>query len=406
MFFINFRKKFLRVIGYIFCALLLVLCILMIISAAAFGSHNTVSVFGFNIYTVQVDGIEGAPKGSAVIVHSTTAYDLTEGKLVLYSRDDSMENCTLGYVRNVYVVDGTYYMSLSVDGTTSIEVPETRLVGRAENASIFLGIIIEFIKTPFGIFCIAVLPCIALIVYDIIRAAAKSLPDPEVEPQIKNRSDAERKSPVNISVKSDGKAAYGRAVPEKSASSAGSVLFSYDKPQSRPVPSSNQRPIIPLTNKSESAKTPEVTKKPNAAAIAPADKPKTPESVGIGRYLQTAEAAASDKTTELPKVSKPKASNKDNGDAFFAQTAVPSAVSQRAPQIGKQRPKADSDDDDGKTLSRPSKAAAETPVRGKRSSQILASKRVEDLISDDDDTRDKNRINDNLVDDILSGIKK
>lgn len=399
VFFINLRKKILRVVGYIFCALLIVLCILLVISAAAFGSRNTVSVFGYNIYMVQTDGLEGAPKGSAVIVEKTTAFELSEGKLVLYSKDDDGKDCALGYVRNIYVVDGTYYMTLS-DNTSTLEVPETRLVGLADYASVPFGKTVDFIKTPFGVFCVAVLPCIALILYDIIRAAAKSLPDPEVEPQLKNRPDEERKSPVNISVKSDGKAAYSRAAADKSASEANGVLFSYSGKQQK-----NERPIIPLTNRNSESSKPAETPKSRPVTIAQKE-PKTPETVGIGRYLQNSENSESkSKTAELPELSK-----KDTSDAFFAQTSSTSVgdvlnsenrvrTGGQAPQIGRQI-RRESDDDGVKTLSRPAKTA------GKRSSQILASKRVEDLIDDDEDIRDKNRISDNVVDDILAGLKK
>lgn len=389
--FFYLKQKIFRVIGYIFCALLLILCILLIIAAAAFGSRKTVNAFGFNLYIVETDGIQSAPKGSAVIVSKTTAFDLREGKLVLYAKADNSDECALGYVQNVYVVDGIYYLTLS-DGTMSAEVPESRLVGLADYASVPLGYIIEFIKTPFGVFCVAFLPCIALILYDIIRAAAARLPDPEVEPQLKNHSDEERISPVNIKVKSDGKAAYSRRAAEK-PSAANDVLFDYN------------RPIIPLTDRTEKkerlAKTDmpvservDTVKRTNPGAIS-RNEPKTPENIGVSRYISNSESIGSDKTNELPKLAKKEA--RDNGDAFFAQTTVSSLVnSKNAPQIGRQRRQ----DETEETVSRPAKTA------GRRSSQIIASKRVEDLISDDDDIRDRNRIHDNPVDDIISGLKK
>mgnify|MGYP006990166388 CR=1 FL=1 len=49
----------------------------------------------------------------------------------------------------------------------------------------------------------AVLPCLALIIFDIIRAAAAKLPPPEVIPKVKNEREDIAASPVEISVKSD-----------------------------------------------------------------------------------------------------------------------------------------------------------------------------------------------------------
>ena len=415
--FINFKKKFFRVIGYISCALLLLLCIILIIAAAAFGSRDTVKIFGFNLYIVQADGFERAPKGCAVIVQKTTAFEVDVGKLVLYEQASDTSKCALGYVTEKTINDGTYYLKVS-DNTETVDVPESRLVGTADYSSIIVGTVINFIKTPFGIFCVAVMPCLALILYDIIRAAASRMPDPEVEPQLKNRSD-EVVTQKNISVNSDGKAAYSRSAKDKNSSAANDVLFNYS-PKTAKQQKPADRPIIPLTDKnSDTVKPMDITqnsvkKRMNPAAINRGE-PATPENVGISRYVQnskrdTASDDPASKTAELPNIGK-EVVKRDSRDAFFTQTTSPSAAVRsddpqslpprkgQVPQIGRQIPKRVSDSEDEPVIKR-------TKATGKRSTQILASKRVDDLISDDDDIRDKNRIKDDIVDDILSGIRK
>lgn len=421
MIFINFKKKFLRVIGYIFCAFLLIMCIVFVIAAAAFGSRDTVKFFGYNLYIVQTDGFEKAPKGSAVIVKKTTAFDLDVGNLVLYEEANDPNRCAIGYVTEINVIDGAFFLNVD-DNTDIVEVPEARLVGSADYSSVIVGKAIGFIKTPFGIFCVAVMPCLALILYDIIRAAAANMPEPEVEPQIKNRY-SEVVTQKNISVKSDGKAAYSHNSKDKSASTANDVLFSFPKKQesvSAAVPKRNERPIIPLTNRSTDSVTPidisqnSVKKRVNPAAIN--REPATPENVGISRYVQNAKSSekpefSESKTTELPKLNNDSA-KRVSEDAFFTQTTSTSAAARsdgeqgislkkgQAPQIGKQIPKRIADDEDTPVISHPK-------TTGKRSTQILASKSVNDLFSDDeDDVRDKNRIKNDVVDDILSGFRK
>lgn len=424
MIFINFRKKFSRVIGYIFCAFLLIVCIIVVVAAAAFGSRDTVKIFGYNLYIVEKDGFEKAPKGSAVIVKKTTAFDLDVGNLVLYEEAEDPNDCAMGYVTEINVIDGAFFLNVD-DGNEIAEVPEARLVGSADYSSVFVGAAVRFIKTPFGIFCVAVMPCLALIMYDIIRAAASNMPEPEVEPQIKNRYD-EIVTQRNISVKSDGKAAYSRNPKNNDAPEANEVLFKYPKKSetsSTPAPKRTDRPIIPLTNRTSENVSPidisqnNIKKRVNPAAIN--REPATPETVGIGRYVQNAQNAktaeepdvSGSKTTELPKLNKDIAKN-DTRDAFFTQTDTPSAAARSkdeqdrlpgkgpAPQIGRQIPKRSSGDDDEPVIKRPK-------TSGKRSTQILASKRVEDLFSDDeDDVRDKNRINNDVVDDIISGFRK
>ncbi len=391
------------------CAALLLVCIFLIICSAAFSSKNIVDVFGANIYIVQSDGYDKAPKGSVVLVQKTTAYDLSEGKLVLYEKSSTPNDCALGYVKNIYVVDGQYFLTVS-DGDLSAEIAEQRLIGRADYSSVAMGAVLRFIKTPFGIFCVAVLPCVALILYDIIRAAALRLPDPEVEPQYKNSDETGNLSKAvanrrSISVNSEGKAAYSRNKPENT-SSGDSVLFNYGK---RKDSASQSRPIIPLTDKSPD-------KTVNSDKPAPAEKPKlnpaampsqrpaeTPENIAVSRYIANSRDVSGENTAEVAPVPK-----KDTSDAFFVQTSKSALsrgipTSNNAPQIGRQitkRPKREAEDEEETEASRPVKSA------GKRSSQILASKRVEDLIGDDDDVRDKKRITNSMIDDIISGNKK
>lgn len=402
-------------VGYILCALLLVLCIVLIISAAAFGSAKTVKIFGFDLYIVEADGFEKAPKGSAVVVKKTTAYDLSAGKLVLYEKSNSSADCALGYVTETNIVDGTYYITVT-DDTNTVEVPESRLIGSADYSSSFVGGVINFIKTPFGVFCIAVMPCLALMLFDIIRSAASRMPEPEVEPQLKNRRE-EVVTQKNISVKSDGNAAYSRNSAKKNVD-ASDVLFNYSQKAPKPQKPA-ERPIIPLTDRKIDDVQPidisqnSVKKRVNPGSINRGE-PITPENVGISRYIKNSKPAGADsdgsKTAELPDLKRELAKN-DSKDAFFAQTAAPAPVVRmndpqtlpprkgQAPQIGRQLPKRVSDDEEEPVVKRPK-------TTGKRSTQILASKRVDDLISDDDDIRDKKRIKDDVVDDIISGIKK
>lgn len=439
---------------------MLILCVILIIAAAGFGSRQVVNVFGYNIYIVQAEGFDKAPKGSAIIVKKASAFGIESGKLILYEKGGEGEQYALGYVKEPHVEDGVYYLTVT-DNVSTLEVPEVRLVGVADYSSVFVGSVIGFIKTPFGIFCIAVMPCLALILYDIIRAVASRLPEPEVEPQIKNYRE-EVVTQKNISVKGDGKAAYSKTSGGGSAADADDVLFNYS-PKKQSARQAD-RPIIPLTNRgsgnSDSSRgnaksadvfpagmprtsntddSRDIAKKRVNPGVLPSDMPKTPDAVGVSRYISNSQASgsASDKTAELPDIRK----SRDPGDAFFAQTTSTSAVipkdgvssanaagslkkqgtsrtrgsvgtgdddlprasagvSRGAPQIGRQvskRTDRDADDERDDII-------APHRTSGRRSAQILASKRVEDLISDDDDVRGKNRSNDSVVDDIISGI--
>lgn len=418
MFFINLGKKILRGFGYFLCAVLIILCIILIIAAAAFGSKNTVDVFGFNIFTVQTDVFPTAPKGSAVIVKKCSAYDLTEGNLALYLYGEGTKSPELGYVKDIQVEDGSYYVKVT-DGSIERRFAETELIGHADYSSKMLGAVIEFIQKPIGVLCIAVLPCIALIFFDIIRAAAARMPIPEVIPEVKNNDTHESNSRTaansKIRVNSDGNATYSRGGNGKQKNAANDVLFSYSGRQRSSEPA-DQRPIIPLTDKRADIKLPErpssgytsvinINDTPKTAkntGTIRSDAPRTPNSVAMGRYEQSAKTEisakeVSNKTAELPELPK----KKDASDAFFAQTDTVTTVnSSDAPQIGRLMPERGGKDKTDVITGRTAKTS------GKRSTQILASKRMEDLISDDDDDRGRHRRDsgDSVVDDIIAGL--
>ncbi len=377
-------KKVARVIGYFFCVLMLAVCIIMIVTAAAFRSSDVVGIFGFNIYMVQTDDIQTAPRNSAVIVQKCELSDVITGKLLLYTKGED-KTPTMGYAKEYYAEDGVYYIKV-MENSGDYILPESDLVGRADYCSTVLGSIIGFVKSPFGMFCVAVLPCIALILYDIIKAFAAKLPPPEVIPQVKNMPDEDFANRAGISVSADGKGTYSRS-SVKSGKAADDVLFSYAARQKKVE--REQRPIIPLTDKKPS--------EPVAQKPAPIVKPITENDVNTFKVEIPSEkvttrkkgtegtAKKREKTEELPIFQKD-----DTSDAFFTQSKVP----QISKLLPKKQPVAEDNRDE-------EKSSFPTRTSSKRSSQIIANKRVEDLMKDEDDKRDKNRYE---IDDILSGI--
>ena len=415
------KKKVFRVLGYIFCGILMVLCILLVIAASVFGAKKTVDIFGINIYIVDNDDIENTPSGGAVLVQKGAAADLVEGKLVLYLKADADDTPTLGYVQAISARDGVHYITV-IHKDTLYEFTESKLVGRADYYSKFWGGVIRFIRTPLGIMLIAVLPCAALILYDIIRTAAANRPEPEVIPKVKNADEEHPHTDIKLSVDTEGKALYSKDRSLKPLPKDNGVLFNYSGRQNevKKEPSRSERPIIPLTDKktktapitapsekngkrfdvklpSDASAAENITRVPAASEKEPSAvriEPKTSVNTASERYSPSIEKTLSEKTAELPAINKKPSS----GDAFFAQ---PSANRQAAPQIGRQRrPQAPSEDDAA------SRSAYPKPEKtaGKRSTQILASKSFDDLLSDDDEQAYSRGTHDSAVDEILSSI--
>lgn len=370
----------------------------MILATAAFGSQKTVEAFGYNIYIVETEGVESAPKGCAVMVRKCRIQDLKKDNLILWEND---EQPALGYIREIMLSDGVYSLKLNENSREHI-ILESQIIGHAEFSSAFLGQVISFIKTPFGVFCIAVLPCITLILYDIIRAFAKNnQSEPEVEPQFKNTGIPvkHQQSVQNstIGVNDDGKASLNRS-KTADAAAANRILFELESRQQKK--SVQSKKTNSGTILSDFAR-PEKTK----SSAVPKDYPKSPKTTVIGAYSKISQntensdsriaTPAKDRTTELASISK-----RSSSEAFFAQTSATGRQNRSAPQIGKPAGESKSE-----TASESINKSASKAVSGRKSSQILASKSIDDLISDDD-YRDKPRTSKDIVDDILADIKK
>ena len=423
-------------IGYIICGILVIACGLLAACAFLFGAKATVDVFGFNIYIAQTNEFEAVEEGSAVFVTRCEPYDVDAGNLVLYYADELTP--ALGYVDDVHMSDGAYIIAVS-DNSGSREIPRDAFVGRADTSSAFIGAFIRFARTPAGVLVMAVLPCAALVLYDIIKARIAKLPPPEVEPVYKNLDEDKPSSVAGISVKPDGKAEFSRranapGANAANAESAEKVLFTYaGKQRGSSSAKPKQTPIIPLTDREERKPAPEAAKASDVVAVGadtpaePAEKlrvypdravepsaGRTPPSVAARRYLDSvvqggsgADSAkgsagtagtagtsgakhASTATAELPELPK-----KAKSDAFFTQS--------QAPQIGRQKSanRAVIDLEDALSSARPS-AEPRREYAGKKSSAMIAGM-GSDLFTEDDDSRDRERYE---VDDILAGLEK
>lgn len=428
-------KKIARGLGIFVCVMLFVLCAFMLTVSVIFGSDGLVGAFGYNLYLCGHSDFEGLSSGAAVIVEQCEPYDLTEGNLILYTASDNQDGSDSGeqilaYLETYEMSDGVYTLTISdADGVQS-KISERALVGKAGWSSPALGVIISFIISPWGVCVMAVLPCLALILYSVLKAAADERPLPEVVPQLKNSQPEEKAPAAALGVKSDGNAQYARTTAAKPSQTADSVLFTYNGARKSPAAMKPSAPAQPSktalvqsvkTASAQSAKTAPAAMKPSAPAPEiPTDKPKSdsvqqgavPASVAARRYLDNAvgvqkkpaptapkavEAAekVSGTTAELPQIPKKKKS-----DAFFAQSS--------APQIGRpadprNRAVIELEDALASTHDKKEQPKKTAEPASRRSADIIAAKARGELIAEDDDSRDRSRYE---VDDILAGIDR
>ena len=104
-------------------------------------------------------------------------------------------------------------------------------------------------KSPWGVFVMAVIPCALLLIIDLLRVRAAERPLPEVVPQVKGSEEPSPAAP-QISVDENGSAAFHR---NRSRSvSADSILFTYNSsPKKKPDPSAptmSDKDVLSLLN--------------------------------------------------------------------------------------------------------------------------------------------------------------
>ncbi len=411
-------RKIIRGAGIAVCVLLFLLCVFLLIISAAFGSDGVVGAFGYNLYVCEESAYEGLASGSAVVVERCEPYDLDEGMLIMYcmpAEEGEKPYTALGYTETVTHKDGVYSITVSDTEDNKTLISQGDFIGRAGWSSPALGKLISFSLTPWGVLVMAVLPCLVLIIYSVIKGVVDAQPLPEIEPQFKNSEREEPKPQSGISVKADGNAEYSCSANSKAPHTADSVLFTYGTKNGKSPAA--MKPDVPASQPAKPAPKP-------AAKTAPAASEKTansggvPSSVAARKYIDSATAAhppksapakpaaeekkpvaagkVSGNTAEIPQIPK-----KKKNDAFFTQSS--------APQIGRQRPSAqnraviDLEDALATVNDKRESTNKKADATSKRSADILAAKRRDELMTDDDDSRDKSRYE---VDDILAGIDR
>lgn len=74
-------------------------------------------------------------------------------------------------------------MSFDVEtqGGENITISQSQLVARVNYCSDFWGAVIGFAMSPFGVMAIAILPCIAIVAFEIVKFIMSKRPVPQVE---------------------------------------------------------------------------------------------------------------------------------------------------------------------------------------------------------------------------------
>ena len=163
-----------QIVGIICVFILALLIVFTFVLYGVFKDDNSApSLFGNRIYIMNGNGMEPRiAQGSAVFIDEGVM-PTEPGNVILCNIDGRL--AVLGYIgsQSVTAADGTVttryivkYDNTPADQVWAVEAED--IIGRAVSYDAFLGGVIRFASSKTGILAIVIIPCAALIIYEIV----------------------------------------------------------------------------------------------------------------------------------------------------------------------------------------------------------------------------------------------
>ena len=174
------KTKLFYLIFGIVDALLLAATVFLLVAALLFRSGTAPALFGRYVFLADTDAFSAVKKGSALIVDPVELKTINPGNIIIFN-DESGENDRIGEVQDVASDGGIYTFTVRTDADNNITVGQSRIVGKGMYYSEFLGAIISFATSPAGVCLIAILPCVAFVIFEVAGIMRRRAPLPNVE---------------------------------------------------------------------------------------------------------------------------------------------------------------------------------------------------------------------------------
>lgn len=172
-----------RAVGVVVGIALIVLAVFLAVTSMlfSFGSGSAPDIFGYNVYIVQDNDFYRLKAGTAAIAQKVWPDEVNNGELIIYNRYEN-GGAQLAKVNSSTLKEGVMSFDVETQGGENITISQSQLVARVNYCSDFLGAVIGFAMSPFGVMAIAILPCLAIVAFEIVKFIFSKRPVPEVEP--------------------------------------------------------------------------------------------------------------------------------------------------------------------------------------------------------------------------------
>lgn len=176
------RLSIARGIGVVIGVLLIVLAVFLAVTSMlfSFGSSTAPDIFGYNVYIVRDNDFYQLKAGTAAIAQKVWPDEVNNGELIIYNRFEN-GGAQLAKVNSSTLKEGVMSFDVETQGGENITISQSQLVARVNYCSDFWGAVIGFAMSPFGVMAIAILPCIAIVAFEIVKFILSKRPVPQVE---------------------------------------------------------------------------------------------------------------------------------------------------------------------------------------------------------------------------------
>lgn len=171
-------KGFFIVFGIV-DGLLVFVTFLLLFFSLAYQGNLAPKLFSHRVYIMDTEAFSLVKKGSAVIADQVDFSRIMPGNIIIFT--DEAKKATVGEVQKSDFENNVYTFTVKNDAGNILTVGQSRILGKGMYYSEFLGGIISFATSPSGVLCIAVLPCAAFIIWEIITAVKRKAPQSTVE---------------------------------------------------------------------------------------------------------------------------------------------------------------------------------------------------------------------------------
>ena len=175
------KASVLKAVGFAATLLLIVLAVFFAVTAMvfSFGGSSAPDIFGYNVYIVSGGDFYQLKSGTAAIAQKVWPDEVNNGEIIIYNGDKG--ETQLARVNSSTLKEGV--MSFDIESQTgdNVTISQSQLVARVNYCSDFWGTVIGFAKSPFGVMAAAILPCLAVIAYEIVKFIISKRPVPSVE---------------------------------------------------------------------------------------------------------------------------------------------------------------------------------------------------------------------------------